>query len=211
MTTHLTVDDIQDFHSMIKKYYREETTSGKIDRNKIQSILDKPQRTVMGKEIYVTIYEKAACLLEAFCREHVFADGNKRTALLATVTFLQINGYHIAIPPSIIKYVVKIAKSLDQEPDDIKTLNKNISRWIEKRSSTTHEEHDRKSRRYVIVPSLFVSILPFTIIGIPIFYLILRDWFQWKMHPEYKINFMLSFKFILQMTFPHKTSNPDIP
>ena len=64
MTKYLTVDEILTLHSIIKEQFHENTTSGKIDRNKIQSIIDKPKREIAGQEIYTTIYEKAACLLE---------------------------------------------------------------------------------------------------------------------------------------------------
>ncbi len=41
--------------------------------------------------MYVSIYEKAAAYLYHLARNHPFVDGNKRTAHLATLTFLEIN------------------------------------------------------------------------------------------------------------------------
>ena len=186
MITYLTVDTILDLHSIIKEHFHENTTSGKIDRNKIQSIIDKPKREIAGQEIYTTIYEKAACLLEAFCREHIFADGNKRIAVLAMFTFLTSNKYNIALPLSTVKYTVEVTKHLEQKPEEIEALIKDISKWVEKRSSTNNNDYKKKLIRYLILPRLFVSLLPLTIVGIPIHYMIIQDWLQTKMHSQYK-------------------------
>ena len=188
MTTYLTVDEILVLHSIIKKHFHEDTTSGKIDRNKIQSIIDKPRIEIAGQEIYTTIYEKAACLLEAFCREHIFADGNKRTAVLAMFTFLTANKYNIALPLSTVKYTVEVTRHLEQKPKEIEDLIKDISKWIEKRSSTNSNNYKRKLARYVILPALGLILLEITIVGIIIHNKILQDWLQTKMHPQYEQN-----------------------
>ena len=188
MTTYLTVDEILNLHYIVKKYFDVNTTSGKIDRNKIQSIVDKPRRVIAGQEIYTTIYEKAACLLEAFCREHIFADGNKRTAVLAMFTFLTVNDYNIVLPLSTVKYTVEVTKHLEQKPEEIEALIKDISKWIEKRSSTNNRDYKKKLIRYVILPVLGLALLQVTIVGKTIQDRILQDWLQTKTHPQYKRN-----------------------
>ena len=197
MTKYLTVDEILTLHSIIKEQFHENTTSGKIDRNKIQSIIDKPKREIAGQEIYTTIYEKAACLLEAFCREHIFADGNKRIAVLAMFTFLTFNKYNIALPLSTVKYTVEVTKHLEQKPEEIEALIKDISKWIEKRSSTNNRDYKKKLIRYVVLPLFGLAVLQFTIVGIPIQYLVVQDWFQTKTHPQYKYDARLIIGFFL--------------
>ncbi len=59
----------------------------------LHSIAVRPRMTMMGKEFYHTLFEKAAALLEAVATYHVFSDGTKRTAFLASIFFLSINGY----------------------------------------------------------------------------------------------------------------------
>ena len=171
---------------IIKEHFHDDTTNGKIDRNKIQSIIDKPRIKFAGQEIYITIYEKAACLLEAFCREHIFADGNKRTAVLAMFTFLTVNKYNIALPLSTVKYTVEVTRHLEQKPEEIEALIKNISKWVEKRSSTNSNDYKRKLARYVILPVFGLILLEITIVGIIIRKRIIQDWLQTKMHPQYK-------------------------
>lgn len=43
----------------------------------------------------VTIHEKAAHLLRLLTANHPFVDGNKRTALVSTVSFYALNGYSL--------------------------------------------------------------------------------------------------------------------
>lgn len=197
MITYLTVDAIVSLHRVVKEHFHEDISGGKVDRNRIQSIADKPGRRIAGQEVYATVYEKAACLLESLCREHVFVDGNKRTAVLAMFTFLTINNHNIALPFSTVKYTVGIARRVEQSPEDIEELIKEISKWIESRSSTDSGSHKKKLIRYVVLPWIALILLQATVVGIPILYLITRDWFQTKMHPEYRYSFILPMDFIL--------------
>ena len=43
--------------------------------------------------------EEAAALLESLVQNHPFHDGKKRTAFVATGTFLRLNGFLIVVPP----------------------------------------------------------------------------------------------------------------
>lgn len=44
---------------------------------------------------YAGIIEEAAAMMESLAMNHPFVDGNKRTALAATDSFLRLNGYLI--------------------------------------------------------------------------------------------------------------------
>ena len=57
----------------------------------IESALARPQASAFGEDAYLSIFEKAAALLHSLCRNHPFVDGNKRVALMGTVTFLARN------------------------------------------------------------------------------------------------------------------------
>ena len=65
------------------------------DTNLFNSALYEPKQTFDKKELYSTTLMKASCYLRSFSRNHPFYDGNKRTALLATITFLEQNGYEV--------------------------------------------------------------------------------------------------------------------
>ena len=59
----------------------------------LESAIFRMQASFDGQDLYPTIFEKAAALLESLLKNHPFFDGNKRTAFVSAVTFLEINGY----------------------------------------------------------------------------------------------------------------------
>jgi death-on-curing protein len=48
------------------------------DKGALESALNRPNQTFEGKELYPTLLEKAAALLESIVKNHPFNDGNKR-------------------------------------------------------------------------------------------------------------------------------------
>lgn len=69
--------------------------TGVRDRAALQSCVAQPKTAVFGAERFSTVYEKAAADCYFIVRLHPFFDGNKRTGLVAAITFLLDNG----IPP----------------------------------------------------------------------------------------------------------------
>lgn len=65
------------------------------DTNLFNSALYEPKQTFDKIDLYPTILSKASCYMRSFARNHPFFDGNKRTALLSTITFLEKNGYEV--------------------------------------------------------------------------------------------------------------------
>lgn len=81
------------------------------DTNLFNSALYEPMQTFDKRELYPDIISKAACYLRSFAMNHPFFDGNKRTALMATVIFLERNGYEvIADNDKMYKFVEKVVK-----------------------------------------------------------------------------------------------------
>ena len=52
----------------------------------------RPQASVFGQDAYPTLQEKSAVLLHAITRNHPYKDGNKRTATVAMIFMLEVNG-----------------------------------------------------------------------------------------------------------------------
>ena len=71
-------------------------TSGTRDQNALESALAQPKMTFEGKELYLTLAEKAAALCYSLISNHPFVDGNKRIGHAVMEVFLVINGYEIA-------------------------------------------------------------------------------------------------------------------
>jgi len=62
------------------------------DMGLLEAAAARPMSTVFGADAYPTLPEKAAALLHSIARNHPFADGNKRTATIAALFMLQVNG-----------------------------------------------------------------------------------------------------------------------
>ena len=63
------------------------------DRALLESAVARPQASAFGVDAYPVLASKAAALLQSLVLNHAFVDGNKRTAVLATLVFLDLNGY----------------------------------------------------------------------------------------------------------------------
>lgn len=70
-------------------------SAGVRDIGLVESAVGRTQATFDGKDLYESIFDKAAALLQSLLKNHPFVDGNKRTALTAAGSFLKINGWNI--------------------------------------------------------------------------------------------------------------------
>lgn len=62
------------------------------DENLLASAVLTPQSRFGGKSPYADIVDVAAAYLFYICGNHPFLDGNKRTAMMAAIVFLRLNG-----------------------------------------------------------------------------------------------------------------------
>jgi death-on-curing family protein len=102
-------------------------------------------RTSLGNEAkYPTVPMVAAALLHAIISNHAFHNGNKRTALVATLAFLDVNGFVLEVDENeLFDYLVKIAShEVVQQPEDADDEMLAIARWIHRhcRSISTEEK-----------------------------------------------------------------------
>lgn len=76
---------------------------------------------MFGIEAYATVWEKAAALLHSLLINHPFVDGNKRTAWMCTVVFLDLNGAEMPAvdQDGAYKLVVGVAAGAIHELGDI--------------------------------------------------------------------------------------------
>ncbi len=72
--------------------------SGVRDAGLLASTLARPKQLFAYGGARVSICALAAAYGFGIARNHPFVDGNKRTALVATLTFLQLNGLEIDAP-----------------------------------------------------------------------------------------------------------------
>lgn len=62
------------------------------DMGLLEAAAARPEASAFGEDAYPTLNEKAAVLLHAITRNHPFADGNKRTATVAMLYMMTVNG-----------------------------------------------------------------------------------------------------------------------
>ena len=67
------------------------------DEGLLFSALARPAASAFGTDAYGSIELKAAALFSSIARNHALVDGNKRTAWVLTIAFLNINGFDLAM------------------------------------------------------------------------------------------------------------------
>ncbi len=76
----------------------------------LESALARPYQTFDKAELYPSVLEKAASLIESILNNHPFVDGNKRTGYTLLRLFLINNGLDItATPEEKYEFVIAIA------------------------------------------------------------------------------------------------------
>ena len=89
----LTKEQIISMHELLIE--RTGGLNGVKDYGLLESAINNPFQTFMGKELYPTIQRKAANLCYSLINNHAFNDGNKRIGILAMLTFLELNGMQL--------------------------------------------------------------------------------------------------------------------
>jgi death-on-curing protein len=86
--------------------------SGVRDLALLESAVGRPQATFDGKELYGSLFEKAAALLDSLVNNHAFVDGNKRSGITSTGLFLRLNGYRLSCSQlDMENFVLRVATS----------------------------------------------------------------------------------------------------
>jgi death on curing protein len=67
------------------------------DKGLLFSALARPAASAFGEDAYASLELKAAALMTSLARNHALMDGNKRTAWVLTVAFLNINGFDLVM------------------------------------------------------------------------------------------------------------------
>ena len=82
----ISLEDILTLHRFSIERYG--GSDGVRDLHLLESAIARPFQTFEGKDLYTTIFEKAAALGESLIVNHPFVDGNKRTGFTAVIAFL---------------------------------------------------------------------------------------------------------------------------
>ena len=108
---YLTIDEIFAIHGRAIREYGGSPELANLGR--LEAALASPRHTMFGEELYPGVFSKAAILFYSLIQNHPFVDGNKRTAFLALMRFLNINGYALdATNDELYQFTVDVASSV---------------------------------------------------------------------------------------------------
>ncbi len=108
MIRYLEIDEILELHFWIIEDFG--GSHGVRDELGLKSLVAAPRTIVFGEEQYVSVHEKAAVYLRNCIADHVFTDGNKRTAVTITGIFLARNGWRMtAAAVELENFAVRVA------------------------------------------------------------------------------------------------------
>lgn len=104
----LSLEQLLEIHTLVV-----EATGGSAglrDLGRLEAAIATQTQNAFGEELYPNLIDKAAAMIRSIIADHPFVDGNKRTALLAGLTFLEVNGIQFAARPGEIEdFAVLIA------------------------------------------------------------------------------------------------------
>ena len=120
-----TAEDIIRLHEVVLR--QTGGSDGLRDAGALAMCAERPRAAFGGTDMYPSIFNKAAAVLESIARNHAFVDGNKRTAFITALYIIEHNGYKTDfnqkdIEKSILRFVVE------------KPPLEEIAAWLEKNS-----------------------------------------------------------------------------
>ena len=92
-----------------------------------ESAIMRPQTTFGGKDLYPSVFEKAAVLMHSLIMNHSFIDGNKRTGTVSALVFLEINRFRVSVDQ---KELTDISLEIASKSMDVKS----VAIWLKKSS-----------------------------------------------------------------------------
>ena len=96
------------------------------DEGLLESAIARPYQTFGGEDLYQTVHEKAAAIMESIIINHPFVDGNKRTGFLAMFAILlKENIKLIANDENIYKFTIQVSTGETRFEDIVLWLKQN--------------------------------------------------------------------------------------
>ena len=104
----LTMDEVTAIHQDQLSHYG--GSDGIRDARMLDAALAQPKSTFGGVYLHPDIYSMAGAYLYHIAANHPFIDGNKRTALVSALVFLELNGHGFEVDEGTLeRFVLDIA------------------------------------------------------------------------------------------------------
>lgn len=125
----LTLEQILQLHALV--LVKDGGADGVRDVGRLEAVVSTQHQVVFGEELYATVFAKAAALIRGIIGDHPFTDGNKRTAMLAGLTLLEVNGYNFTAQRGELEsFAVRVATDhldIDAIADWLKRHSRDVS------------------------------------------------------------------------------------
>lgn len=122
----LTVEQVLAIHDRVIAEFGGDAAL--LDRGLLESAVAMPAARYAGAFLHPDLPTMASAYLFHLCRNHPFADGNKRTALTSAEVFLLLNDHHLkATNRDIERLVLGIAEGRLSKDDATAFLRKHIT------------------------------------------------------------------------------------
>jgi len=133
--------------------------AGVADLATVEAAVAKPAAGVVDREFFPTTWDKAAALLSGLARSQGFIDGNKRTAWVATASFLNINKMplrevHYSVAAS---FVLAVSVGLLEHEDIVQWLRDGIGTDWPKTPEESAGWADPKEVHFVFAAETFAG------------------------------------------------------
>lgn len=141
--SYLTAGDVEQIHHVLVEDFAKSRDpilpAGVSDRTLLESAVFRPHTALTGHQKYPTISMAGAALFYAVVHDHAFFNGNKRTALVSLLVFLDKNGYVLTLSEDdLFEYVLRLASHQLVERDhrvqtelaDRETIE--VARWLQR-------------------------------------------------------------------------------
>ncbi len=110
MIRFLSLEDVLAIHE--STIHHEGGLAGVRDPGLLESAVTMPRQAFGGKTLHQGLEAMAAAYLYHIAQNHAFHDGNKRTAVLAALVFLEINGVEcLPAPEELERVTMAVAAS----------------------------------------------------------------------------------------------------
>ena len=137
MILYPSVEDVLQLHEKILLPETGGGSPGIRDKGAVDAALARAKQSAGGQDAFPTIYEKAAAIYESIAGiRHPFVDGNKRTAAVVLVAFLETNKVELeATDEELENMTLAVAGEFPPKPDFDE-----IVEWIREHSKPTKDD-----------------------------------------------------------------------
>lgn len=112
----LSVADVLLIHS--DTIAREGGSAGLRDPGLLEAAVEMPRQQFAGCYLHDGLFEMAGAYLFHLCANHPFVDGNKRTAAMSAVVFLDLNGVaSVPEPGPMTDVTIRVAAGALEKPE----------------------------------------------------------------------------------------------